>query len=288
GPSGGVDRVLFPMLNVWTYGLKMVTRCIMSTAPAQRAKARFRQMLLLPCLVLLYVMTPLLQGCDVFVVLYAAGAFSSKKKSSTSTTPPPPDISYSVYVANFGSPTAAGNEAANLNTNGGNPSLATWTPLGQGSATSVWTIPASMNAILVQGPLTQVYNIDAFESLDSKGAVIEVPTLSNVYANSAISSASIPNAAGMVDGLAAVTVTTDPTHIPCLFALFTQSISSVRIRICGSIQAPGDCVWSGHHELGGTDAVVLGNAAATSTGTLYCTFVDTTNNQSFIVPFSAS
>lgn len=111
----------------------MVTRCIMQMPPTSPAANRPKQQFLLLCLLLVSV-TPLLQGCDiVFVVLAADGVFSKKSsKSSSSSPPPPPNVSYSVYVANFASPTAANTEKGNLDSdaNGGNPSAATWTLLG--------------------------------------------------------------------------------------------------------------------------------------------------------------
>ena len=231
-----------------------------------------------------------LPGCDVILpIVYFESQNKKKSNNSSSTTPPPPDVSYSVYVANFASPTTAATEKGVLDSdaNGGNPSLATWTLLGQGSATSVWTaIPASMNAVLVQCPLTQVYNIDTFERLDLNGAVVEVPTLANIYFNRNVTNPG--NASGMLDGVTATTVITDPAHIPCVFALFTQSVSSVRVRLWGPSQASGDCVWSNHHELANTDTFVVGGAAASSSGTIYTTYADTTLGQSFVLPFSAA
>ncbi|HLY10056.1 MAG TPA: hypothetical protein VKW04_12185 [Planctomycetota bacterium] len=227
-----------------------------------------------------------LLGCDVAVVAVLATRTKSRNNSNSGT--PTIDLSYGLYVANFATPALAANEAVTLNTNGGNPSAATWTLVGRGTATEVWrSIPAGKNAALIQGPLNQVYNIDTFESLDAAGAVIEVPSASNVYANSAVPAPFTP-ASGTVDGLAVATKITDPAHIPCIFALFTQQITSLRVRIWGANQTMGDCVWSNHHELGGADAIVVGNAAPNSSGTLFTTFVDTTNTQSFIVPFSSS
>jgi hypothetical protein len=143
-----------------------------------------------------------------------------------------------------------------------------------------------VNAVLIQGPLTQVYNIDAFESLDANGAVVEVPTSSNVYSNSTVTSKG--SAAGMLDGKAAVTVITDPTHTPCIFALFTQSVTSVRLRIWGATQASGDCVWSNDHELAGTNTFMAGGSAVNSTGVVYTTYVDVTAGQSWLLPFQAN
>jgi hypothetical protein len=227
-----------------------------------------------------------LPGCDIALGVY----FATKKKSSTSQSLPPstPSVSYTLYVANFASPAAAAAEKTNLDSdaNGGNPNPATWTLLGQGSATSVWPISGNMNAILVQGPLTQVYNIDTFERLDANGAVVEVPTSANIYFNRNVTNPT--NASGMLDGVPATTVTTDPAHIPCIFALFTQSITSARIRIWGANQTSGDCVWSNHHELAGTDNFMAGGSTVNSTGVVYTTYVDTTAGQSWLLPFQAN
>jgi YD repeat-containing protein len=278
------------MLNDWTLGLKMVTRCIMPTPPAGRAVARFQKSFL-GLWLFLCLLSPLLQGCDITIFALAEeGVFSKKssKSSSSTTTPPPPDLSYALYVGNFSTPTLASNEATNLTNNGGNPSSPPWTFVGRGTATKIWgSLPPGMNAVLIQGPLTQVYSIDTFERLDANDAVIEVPTSTNVYANSAVSG-TLSNGSGMMDGLVVTTVITDPAHSPCVFALFSQSVTSVRVRLWGAAQASGDCVWSSRHELSNTDAMVLGNASANSTGTLFASFVDTTFNQSFIIPFAAS
>jgi hypothetical protein len=209
-----------------------------------------------------------LVGCDVAVVAILA---TKGKKSNSTSTPPPPDLSYALWVANFASPAAAAAEAGNLDSNGGNPSSAIWHFVGRGTQTQIWSgLLAGNNTVLIQGPLTQAYNIDTFERLDANGAVVEVPTSSNVYANSTVNSKA--SAAGVMDGKQAVTVTTDPTHIPCIFALFTQPLNSVRIRLWGASQTSGDCVWFAHEEL--SNSVVIGGTAANSSGTLYTTFLD--------------
>lgn len=243
---------------------------------------------LLTCL-LLWCLGPFLQGCDVvFVVLAAEGKFSKKKSDdNSSTAPAPPDVSYAVYVGNFATPSDASTEQGVLDSdaNGGNPSASTWQFLGRRSATSSWTtIPGGMNAVLIQGPLTRLYNIDAFERLDANGAVVEVPSAAGIYNNRTITSPS--NASGMLDGVASATVISDPAHIPCIFARFTQPISAMRIRIWGPNQTSGDCVWTNAHSLANADAFQVGGAAANGTGTIYTTYVDTTLGQSFLLSFA--
>ena len=229
-----------------------------------------------------------LLGCDVAVVAILA-ARGNKKNNSTST-PPPPDLSYALWVANFATPADATAAATALTTNGGNPSNPPWSFVGQATATQIWKgLPAGKNSILIQGPLTQAYNIDTFESLDANDAVVEVPLSTNVYANSAVDTAATPlkNGSGMLDGVPVTTLITDSAHTPCVFALFSKSVSSARVRLWGASQAAGDCVWTAHQEL--TNSIVVGGAAANSTGTIYTTFVDPSASpspQSWLMPFN--
>lgn len=221
-------------------------------------------------------------GCDVAVVAVLA----SRSKSSGSSTAPAPDLSYELYVANFANPAAAAAEQGKLQANGGNPSSATWTFVGRATATTIWTtIPAGNNSALIQGPLTQVYNIDAFERLNANKAVVEVPIVANIFSNQAIVS---PASAGdRLDGQAATTDITNPAHIPCIFAFFTQNIGLLRVRIWGANQTSGDCVWSNKHELANADNFVVGGAVANSSGTLYTTYTDTTLSQSELLTFAS-
>lgn len=230
-----------------------------------------------------------LPGCDVGVAVYALTR-SNKSSSSGPPSSPPVDRSYALFVANFASPAAAATEATNLNTNGGQPDRTTWTFVGTATATQIWTgLPANMNTALIQGPLTQVYNIDTFERLDANDAVVEVPTSTNVFANSAISGTTpIANASGPLDGVPVTTITTDPTHFPCVLAFFTQNIASLRVRIWGASQTSGDCVWSNHDELAGTDTFVVGGSAVNSSGVLYTSYVDTTAGQTWLLPFQSN
>jgi hypothetical protein len=224
-----------------------------------------------------------LLGCDVAVV----AALASKKKSgSSSNAAPAVDLSFALYVANFVTPAAASAERTNLQNNGGNPSGATWTFVGRATSTTIWdSIPAGNNAALIQGPLTQVYNIDAFERLNSNRAVVEVPTLANVFANQTVTN---PNkAADRMDGSAATTDITDATHVPCIFALFTQNIGLLRVRIWGTDQTSGDCLWSNHHELVNSDIFIVGGAATNFAGVAYTTYTDTTLNQSWLLSFAS-
>jgi hypothetical protein len=221
------------------------------------------------------------------VALIALLLANNKNSKSSSPAAAAPDLTYALYVANFATPAAAATEATNLNTNGGNPTSPPWTFVGTATATEIWNaLPANMNAAMIRGPLTQVYNIDTFESLDAKGAVIEVPTAANVYANSTVS-APLSNASGMLDGVPVTTVITDPAHIPCVFALFTQSFTSLRVRIWGAAQASGDCVWSNHDELANTDTYFVGGAATDNAGNLYAPYVDGTLKSAFYIPFTA-
>jgi len=203
---------------------------------------------------LVTIVSPLISllGCDV--ALIALLLTNNKSSKSSSPAAAAPDITYALYVANFASPAAAMTEQGVLDSdaNGGNPSPATWTFIGRGTVTEIWGgLPANMNAALIQGPLTQVYNIDNFERLDANDAVVEVPTSTNVYVNRNVGPALA--ASGPVDGMAATTNITDPAHIPCIFALFTQPISTLRVRIWGTAQTSGDCVWSNHDKLANTD-----------------------------------
>jgi hypothetical protein len=232
---------------------------------------------------------PFLQGCDLVVTYFLIQNQTKSKSSSASSASPAPDLSYNLYVANFASPGAAATEEANLDTNGGIPNPAVWTHVGSNTATFIWKgIPANMNAALIQGPLTLVYNIDNFERLDANQAVVEVPTSTNVYANSAIS-ATTPkaNASGPVDGVPVTTKITDPAHLPCVFALFTQNITTLRVRIWGASQASGDCVWSNQQALANTDTFTVGGASSSSTGIFFTTYVDATLGQSYLLPFGS-
>jgi hypothetical protein len=226
-----------------------------------------------------------LLGCDVALI---ALLFANNKNSkSSSPAAAAPDTTYTLYVANFATPAAAAAEATNLNTNGGNPTSPPWTIVGSATATEIWNaLPPSMNAAMIRGPLTQVYNIDTFESLDANDAVIEVPTAGNVYANSTVS-VPLSNASGMLDGVAVTTLITDPAHIPCVFALFTHPLTSLRVRIWGAAQTSGDCVWSNHDELANTDTYFVGGAATDSAGVLYAPYVDGTLKSAFYLSFTA-
>jgi len=208
-----------------------------------------------------------LPGCDVAVVALLASKSKGKSSSSAAAAP---NVSFNLWVAELGAVTGAA-EQTTLQGNHGDPD-AKWTLLSSGTSSGEFTMPpptaGGFDAILIQATDLQVYEVDAFEILDSTGTTIATP--SAVFSGSTTGALSL--AQGPPDGAGLVTAATS-TDRAFVFMKHGAPITKFRVNLWRpNLRSSGDVEWA--RTLTRANDQKAGGAATTSAGTTYVALRD--------------
>jgi hypothetical protein len=213
-----------------------------------------------------------LLGCDVAVV---AALASKKKGGSSSNAAPAPDTTFRLWVSELGAIAGAAEQATLLG-NHGDPD-AKWVPVtpvpatGSGEYTMPPPTAGGFNAILIQATDLQVYEIDAFEIIDSTGTTTAVPA--TVFAGNVTGALSL--AQGYPDGQGLVTAAT-ATDRAFVFMKHSAPITKFRVSLWGQgrSRTSGDVQWTQGFDQAND---LAGGAAISSQGVTHVVFREAGN-----------